>query len=160
MFGGTRDNTQGSTTAYRRNLLALCVKIGAHPYFVAPYLACDPGLDWHTQLASYLKNNGPGWMIPRFEGPNETWNFFSGFYVTAFALNQSSILWGVTQHVHEWYNRALSIMGQDVANVYGATKKERGTTFFAECRVQHLAGIGKQSKANEQSGRWVYRCQY
>ena len=84
MFGGTRDNSAGINNGVPPEIcLALCAKIGAHPYFVAPYLACDAGLDWHTQLASYVKNNGPGWMIPRFEGPNETWNFFGGFYVTA-----------------------------------------------------------------------------
>jgi hypothetical protein len=63
----------------------LCAELGAHPYFAAPFLAADPVSDFMTSLAAYCRDNGPAWMIPRFEGPNETWNGQTPFYATQYA---------------------------------------------------------------------------
>ena len=65
--------------------VALCAKIGAHPHFVTPAMAVDT--DYNTRLATYVKANGPSWMVPRFEGPNETWNF--NFFCTHYARSFS-----------------------------------------------------------------------
>ena len=58
--------------------LEICVElakqIGCHPYFTLPYLAADPATDWTTELATYIRDNGPSWMVPRFEGVNELWH--------------------------------------------------------------------------------------
>lgn len=66
-------------------MLDLCVKLGAHPYFVTPVLSASPLQDWHTSAATYIRDNGPSWMIPRFEGPNEDWNSAAAFYATSYS---------------------------------------------------------------------------
>ena len=56
--------------------LQLCAEIGAHPWFCAPYLACDCGTgqlpslsDYMTELAKYCRENAPSWMIPGLKLP-------------------------------------------------------------------------------------------
>lgn len=51
----------------------LCAIVGAHPHFPTPHLSLDPMQDWVSGLATYIRDTGPSWMIPRFEGPNELW---------------------------------------------------------------------------------------
>ncbi len=63
----------------------LCIELGAHPYFPTPYLAADPLTDYVPSLAAYIRDNGPSWMIPRFEPPNELWNNANAFYGTQYA---------------------------------------------------------------------------
>lgn len=83
----------GSTTAssYLTNgcppeiMVALCSELGVHPYFPCPFLAADPITDYMPSLAAYIRDSGPSWMIPRFEGPNESWNSASAFYSTQYA---------------------------------------------------------------------------
>jgi len=66
-------------------MIDLCVKLGAHPYFVTPYLSVSTMKDWHAGAAAYIRDNGPSWMIPRFEGINEDWNNSAAFYGTAYS---------------------------------------------------------------------------
>jgi hypothetical protein len=118
-------------------MVELCAKIGAHPHFVAPFLAVDPMTDWHKQLASYVKNSGPSWMKPRFEGSNECWNFGGGFYATRYAWNKSVLYWGRNFALQQmdWYGMTMSKIGQDVNSIYGGTPSTQ-TNYAIICAVQ------------------------
>lgn len=72
-------------------MLELCIQTRTHPYFNAPMFAVDPMTDYFTGLCTYLKNNMPTWMIPRFEGCNECWNTRPPFYPTQYAWNKQLI---------------------------------------------------------------------
>jgi hypothetical protein len=105
-------------------LVQLCEEVGAHPYFIAPPLACDPLTDYIPSLATYCRDNGPSWMIPRFEGPNELWNTHVGFLQTAYAQAKATAYsvsdptnWIATDF-HNWYGKAMSVIGQAVSTVY------------------------------------------
>lgn len=101
--------------------LRLCAEIGCHPWFVQPPLSADPGTDYMASNAQmvkdYCEDNGITWMVPRFEGPNETWNFI--FTGTQYAYNKANARWGVSQDHRNWYGRAVSVMGQAISTVYG-----------------------------------------
>jgi hypothetical protein len=73
--------------------VALCREIGAHPWFCLPFLAADPLTDWVTELATYIRDTQPNWMIPRFEGPNELWHFSNttGFPGTQYASARNNV---------------------------------------------------------------------
>jgi len=124
-------------------LVRLCTEIGAHPYFVAPPFACTPMTDWHTQLATYCKNNGPSWMIPRFEGPNELWNTAAGNNQTGYA-NTKATAYGWGADYHNWYGRAISTIGQAVSTVYGNDR----TKYQVLCGVQTSTGTSGAGTAN------------
>jgi hypothetical protein len=105
--------------------LQLCVEVGAHPYFVAPFLACDPMTDYIPSLAQYCKDNAPAWMIPRFEGPNELWNTAGGFFQTGYAVAKANAYndadpthWSTRGDFNNWYGKAMSTIGQAVSTVY------------------------------------------
>ena len=81
--------------------------------------------NYHTQLATYIKNNMPSWMKPRFEGPNETWNLNLTNNAN-YANNISQILWGTwltkaigVSSTDLFYNRYIATMGAAVSAVYG-----------------------------------------
>lgn len=112
----------------------LCAEIGAHPYFVLPRLAADPATDFMPSLAQYCKDNGPSWMIPRFEGPNELWN--SGFPATHYANNKATA-YGWSGNYNQWYGKMLSVMGQGIAAVYGHANL--GKTYQVICGVQTVS---------------------
>src|SRR5216683_4192682 len=103
-------------------MLQLCKEMGAHPYFVSPYLAVDPMTDFHTQLATYIKTNMPAWMIPRFETCNELWDNNSP--VTQYAYVKAYVHWN-TQFssgifdIQNWVGKTASTMGQAVNAAYG-----------------------------------------
>ena len=103
-------------------MLRLCIEIGAHPWFCTPYLSCDPITDWLTGLATYMRDNAPSWMIPRYEVvPNETWNFANGFYSTRYAWLKSKVHWPSTGSTDQdnWVGKVGSTGGQAVSAVYG-----------------------------------------
>lgn len=119
-------------------MVRLCAEVGAHPHFVTPPLAIDPATDYMTSLAAYCKANGPSWMVPRFEGPNELWNFAAGFYSTGHAKAKATAYgWGVD--VHNWYGKAMSVLGQAVSSVYADDR----TKYHVICGVQ--TAVGKSS---------------
>jgi hypothetical protein len=113
-------------------MVQLCAEMGAHPWFCAPYLACSPMTDWFTQLATYCRDNGPSWMVPRFEGVNELWNSALGFYGTPYA-NAVGVAygWGAGDY-HNWYGRVISTIGQDISAVYSDDR----TRYRMICGVQ------------------------
>lgn len=93
--GDLASNNQGLANGVPPELmLQLCIEVGAHPYFCAPVHALDGNTDFMESLATYCRDNAPSWMIPRFEGPNELWNTFQGFYQTYFAQNRQAIING------------------------------------------------------------------
>lgn len=103
-------------------MLQLCKEIGAHPHFVAPYLAVDPMTDFHTQLATYIKASMPEWMIPRFETVNEPWNNNNPMtqyaYAKAFAHWNAQFAGGLFD-IQNWIGKTASTMGQAVNAAYG-----------------------------------------
>ncbi len=106
----------------------LCNEVGMHPQFAMPFLAVDPITDYPIQLATYVRDTY-SWMIPRFEGPNECWNFiFSG---TLYADNKAFVHWGNAFDFSNWYGKVMSVLGQAVSTVYGADRS----------RYQILCGV-------------------
>jgi hypothetical protein len=112
--------------------LALCRKLGAHPHIVIPYLSCEPMTDFVTEYVGYFKNNGPSWMKPRVEGPNETWNNGGDFYATRYAWNKALAYWHIVTEQHNWYGVALRNIGAEVSSLYAADT----TKYSVLCGVQ------------------------
>jgi hypothetical protein len=126
--------------------LDLCYKIGAHPWFVTPFLALDPATDWLAQLGTHIKNafqNGKApWMVPRFETPNECWNNF-GTNDTQYAIQKAiQYGWGTGSpgNYHNWIGKVASIGGQQLASVFGAASL--GVTYHWIVGVQTSGGVG------------------
>jgi hypothetical protein len=93
--GDTASGNQGLNNGVPPELmLRLCAEVGAHPYFISPHHALDGDTDYMPSLAAYCRDNAPSWMIPRFEGPNELWNTFSGFYAAHFANARQAVING------------------------------------------------------------------
>jgi hypothetical protein len=125
-------------------MVRLCAEVGAHPYFVTPALAIDPATDYMPSLAQYCRDNGPPWMIPRFEGPNETWNYAGGFHSTYYGDAKGLAYgWGASAH-HDWYGKVMSVLGQIVSNVFAADRKR----YQVLCGVQTVLGINSSSTAS------------
>ena len=102
-------------------MVQLCAQVGAHPHFVTPPLAIDPATDFIPSLAAYCRANGPSWMIPRFEGPNECWNAAAGFYQTYYAMAKATAYgWG--SDINNWYGKVMSVLGQAVSTAYGGDR--------------------------------------
>lgn len=99
-------------------MLTVATKIGAHPYITTPYLASDPITDYMSSAATYFRDNGPAWMIPRYEGVNELWNNAPGFYGTRYAWNKAFAYWGASFDQNEWYGKSISLLGQSISQVY------------------------------------------
>lgn len=117
-------------------MVRLCAEVGAHPYFVTPALAIDPATDFMPSLAAYCRANGPAWMIPRFEGPNELWNSASGFYSTYYA-RAKSVAYGWGDDFQNWYGKVMSVLGQIVSTAYNGDR----TKYQVLCGVQ--SGYGQ-----------------
>jgi hypothetical protein len=116
-------------------MVRLCAEVGAHPHFVTPPLAIDPATDYMPGLAAYCRDNGPSWMIPRFEGPNELWNFAWGFYQSGYAVSKATAYgWGMD--FHNWYGKAMSVLGQAVSSVYAGNRAR----YQVLCGVQTATG--------------------
>jgi hypothetical protein len=137
-FGGDGGGSMGLANCVPPEIMvALCAEIGAHPHFCAPYLACDPMTDWHTQLAAFVKTNGPRWMKPRFEPPNECWNLSYGFFATRYAWNKSPAHWGPSYSLtnHDWYGKVVSTIGQAINAVFGGTPNTQ-SNYAVVCAIQ------------------------
>lgn len=103
--------------------VALANKLNVHPWIIIPYLAADgsgslPTLpNFTSQLATYCRNNLNFGLVPRFEGPNETWNFV--FPSTIYGDNKEFLRnGGVNFDYNNWYGTAISLIGQAVSAVY------------------------------------------
>jgi len=124
-------------------MVRLCAEVGAHPYFVTPALAIDPATDYMPSLAAFCRANGPSWMVPRFEGPNETWNNAGGFHTTGYARAKAAAYgWG--EDHHNWYGKVLSVLGQAISTIYGNDR----TKYQVLCGVQTATGASAGSMAS------------
>lgn len=134
-YGGALDlGSQGITNNVPPEIcLQLAIAVGAHPWFVAPYLSLDTPTDYMPSLCAYVKANAPSWMIARYEGPNETWNSGSAdVFPTGYASTRAQAYgWGAD--INNWYGRAMSILGQICASVYGIGNL--GSTYECICGV-------------------------
>jgi hypothetical protein len=109
----------------------LAYEIGAHPYFVTPPYAFAPLTDYMSSLASYIKttyqdSGKASWMVPRFEGPNESWNTVTNIanYSAAVATKWwNSADGGAGGGDNYWYGYGLSLMGQGLLSVWGSPGK-------------------------------------
>jgi hypothetical protein len=99
-------------------MLQVATKLGAHPWFTQPYLSADPITDYMSSLATMIRDTGPSWMIPRFEGVNELWNNAAAFYGTRYAWNKAFVYWGLSTAQHQWMGKAISLLGQSISQVY------------------------------------------
>lgn len=115
---------------------ALCKQLGMHPHFSLPGFAMDPPTDYARSLAAYCQSNNPGWMIPHYEPMNEIWNPTP---VTAYAAGKAFTYWNTAGSLHDWYGMALSMMGQDIAAIYGAGNL--GTTYEVMLGVKSADGL-------------------
>lgn len=116
--------------------LQLAAEMGAHPWFCMPIQSMDPMTDYVTQLATYCRDNGPSWMVPRFEPPNECFNNSGGFQNNGNCKNRSAAYgWpsATDDYVHV-YGKFASTMGQDLQTVYGTGTTNRAKYVF-------LAGV-------------------
>jgi hypothetical protein len=118
-------------------MVALCNEVGAHPWFVIPFMACDgaPNTpttsdlpDFVSKLADYVKKHlNPG-LIPRYEAANEVWNGM--FWATRYAwartfMRQKSYNGTLSMFdCNNWYGLASSLVAQAIANVYGISQKD------------------------------------
>jgi len=155
--GGAAEGSAGIDNAAPPELmLQLCKEVGAHPWFIAPYLSIDPATDYMPRLVDYTKTyiqaNAP-WMIPRFEGPNELWNNGAGFYQTGYAVAKSAIEWSGGNY-HDWYGKAQATLGQICAAILGGGL---GTSYHLVCGVQ--TGSLPTSASNERMAASKYIAQ-
>jgi hypothetical protein len=112
-------------------MLQVAVELGAHAYVTTPYLSIDPITDYMPSMAAYFRDNAPSWMIPRYEGPNEAWNSASSFYATRYGWNKAFAYWATSNDTHNWYGKAISLLGQAVSTVYSGNRS----------RYQVIAGV-------------------
>ena len=120
-------------------LMQLCAEVGADPHYVLPPFAGDIASDYIPSLAALHRDVGPSWMRPVFEGPNETFNTFAGFYQTAYAVaKETAYGWGAGYY--NWYCKVLSYMGQQVSAVYSGDRSK----YFVACGVQTNGGTDIQ----------------
>jgi hypothetical protein len=74
-------------------------------------------------------------MVPRFEGPNELWNTAAGFNQTGYA-NAKATAYGWGADSHNWYGKAMSVLGQIVSAAYGGDRSK----YQVVCGVQTALG--------------------
>jgi hypothetical protein len=156
--GGTGKFSQGIQNGVPIEVaFQLCKELGMHPYFTTPFLAMDPMTDYVTELATYVKANDPGWMIPRYENGNEVWN--TSTPITNYAANKAFAHWRAgTSDYDNWYGKTLSTMGQAIAAVYGGTSGNLGTkckVFAGGQYVQPQADPSNFPQARIQSTKYV-----
>lgn len=153
--GGDTSGSAGIDSGCPPELMVqLCAEIGAHPHFVTPMLAIDPATDYMPNLASYCRTNGPAWMIPRFEGPNELWNFAYGFMPTSYAVAKAGAYgWGADYH--NWYGKALSVLGQIVGIAYGLDRGKYQVLCGVQTATATSAGGAAASNARLLSTKYV-----
>jgi hypothetical protein len=118
LLSGATPNSTGLTNVIPIEVvLQLCKELGMHPFFSIPYLAIDQMTDYVPSLATYVKTNGPSWMIPRFEAGNEVWN--TAGILGNFVTGRTFVYWGQGVQWPDWLGMTISTVGQAVAAVYG-----------------------------------------
>lgn len=133
-------------------MVALCNKIGAHPWVHIPYLCLDPVTDFAQSLAEYLRDNLDSGLIPRFEPANEVWNSAAGFHATRFGWNKGKVHWpGQGNFNHDdWYGRVSSQIGPILESVYSGDR-----TRYQQISAQWQADILDSSNQRRFTGKHV-----
>lgn len=134
-------------------MLQLCMEVGAHPYFVAPYLALDPMSDLYPMLATYMKAAAPPWMIPRYEGVNEQWNTAGGFYGSRYGWNKANIHWRTQFDTHNWQGKTISTLGQAVNAAYGGAVGGSGNLQYQLLNGSQTVSFSSTIAANTNNPR-------
>jgi hypothetical protein len=117
-------------------MFSLAAQAGCHPWFISSMFSLDPMTDFWPSFAAYVKANSPGWMVPRYEGVNEQWNFATGFWGTRYGWNKAWVHWGTSQFgVHQWQGKILSTLGQAINSAYGGLPN--GTKYWLVNGVQN-----------------------
>lgn len=99
----------------------LAAEVGAHPWFNIPRFACEAATDYTASLATYCRDNGPSWMIPRYETPNETFNTRGGFQNGAYGANKATAHWASADQKKS-HGYWASVIGQIIASTYGVAQ--------------------------------------
>lgn len=159
LYGGSLAfRTQGITNGMPPELcLQLAAEIGAHPYFVMPRFAVDAPTDYVPGLAAYCRDNAPSWMIPRFEGPNETFNTGNAaFHNGVYGLNKANAKWGSADQ-RKSYGYWMSMLGQAVASAYSVSQANVKTQarYQTLCGVQTFTGAASEYDEHLSSSAYV-----
>lgn len=112
--------------------IALANAVNAHPWFTMPPYAMTSAAagvwgggmtDYFSNLATLVKNNLRLGLVPRYEGPNETWNyvFQQTTYADYFLWMASNRSQGFFQH-DQWYGWVMSLMGAELNSLYHGGK--------------------------------------
>lgn len=140
-------------------MLQVATKLGAHLYVPQPYLAADPITDYMRSFATMIRDTGPSWMIPRYEGPNENWNNAADFYGTRYAWNKANAYWGVSTGHHQWYGKTMSLLGQDISTVYSNDRSKywviAGVQTSTACNAACSDNTTSSSDQRLSSATWV-----
>jgi hypothetical protein len=141
--GGYAGIVSGMSPEHR---LDLCITVGAHPWENMPYLALDPMTDYVTGLATFYRDNAPSWMVPRFEGVNEQWNFAGGFYGTRYGWSKGWIHWSTFFDQDNFQGKIISTLGQAVlyqisesVTLLGFSNQRRADSTWRTREVRHVA---------------------
>lgn len=160
LYGG--NNGSGSTALENgvppEICMQLCIEMGAHPYFVSPPLATDPVTDYHPSLMSYCASVQPSWMIPRYEGVNESWN--GAFFGSQYFVNKGFAYWA-SLGPNAMQGKTICVIGQAANNAYGggAGQSAKGVKYQVLTGVQtQTAGSGTTS-SNERRDSTIYQAQ-
>jgi hypothetical protein len=161
--GGDNELSKLLTPAVPYELfLRLCQEVGAHPWFVQPYLSAAPHSNLMTSLAAYvdayIQNpaNDAAWMIPYYELVcNEDWNSAGAFYGTRYGWNKGQIYWPPGDfQTHDYHGRVFSKNAQAIWDTLGVTQRTPNR-FKLVCAVQTYG-----SAAANESGRRLDSTKY
>jgi len=144
--------------------LEMAIQAGAHPWFNIPYLSCDWGTgqlpttgDYVTQLATYVRDHQPSWMVPRYETSNESWNIGPGFFSSRYGQNKQYVRNGA-ENVDQWTATQGAIAFKQISTVYGGDRSKYQTImgFNAFTRVpERLTASYYVSQGGEAASAWT-----
>ena len=98
-------------------MVALANAVHAHPWYPSPCFALDPSTGYVSSWAAYNQANLLAGLIPRWEGPNELWNYV--YTCTGYADNKEFLRTGANYDHDNWYGQAISLEGQEISAAYG-----------------------------------------
>jgi hypothetical protein len=125
--------------------LELAIQAGMHPWFVTPPLAAEGDSDYMSELALMCKarqDDDASWIVPRFEPPNETWNFVSAFHGTFYARAVSAALWSVNDDFQNAYGKWCSVLGQMVSGIWSDDR----TKYQVICGIHTASGTAQNGR--------------
>lgn len=157
--GAITGRAGGITGGNQQFFAQVALESNVRPWFVSPnYVAVYNGTQYTAQLARFLKTNYPT-LKPYFEGPNEVWN--SSFPGWKYAYDKAAVYhyldanaWTDSENNDQVYGKAMSIIGQEVAGVYGDPSRYdivAGIFTFAGWRLDQAYGAAPRFQSQD----WV-----